>query len=176
MNDNGAWNLDLIFTLFPDYVASQIISIRPPILEDADCCNWRWHENFSIGNAYEVFEQNDWDPHSNHWKLIWHLPVSQRIRLFFWLPLKGKLLTNSERHKRNLANSVACPLCGSVNETVLHTLCDCTYARDIWNHAMQASPGLSIMRLAAFFPLRRPPLSVLAPSSNGPRHLRTALL
>lgn len=55
------------------------------------------------------------------WKLIWKWDGPQRIRSFLWLTHKGRLLTNSQRHRRHLASSPTCSLCNTQAETILHS-------------------------------------------------------
>lgn len=47
---------------------------------------------------------------------------------------KQRLLTNAERTRRGIGIDPTCGICGQEYEDVLHTLWDCTAARDIWNH------------------------------------------
>lgn len=60
------------------------------------------------------------------------LKLPPRIKQFFWLVLHQKLLINHERVRRNLAANGDYALCGCGNETVLHVLCDCSFAKKVW--------------------------------------------
>ncbi|KAL8159786.1 hypothetical protein V2J09_001323 [Rumex salicifolius] len=64
---------------------------------------------------------------------IWRLRVSERIRMFLWIGVHGKLMTNAERFRRHFASSPTCSICGRGDETLLHIFRDCDKARDVWN-------------------------------------------
>ncbi|KAK9025344.1 hypothetical protein V6N11_038213 [Hibiscus sabdariffa] len=82
--------------------------------------------------AYLRLADPHWPPNQSVWKLIWRLTVSQRVRLFLWLPYKQRLMTNATRHRRNLTASPTCPLCSNQSETILHSLRDCVEVRQLW--------------------------------------------
>ncbi|KAK8568178.1 hypothetical protein V6N12_006738 [Hibiscus sabdariffa] len=65
--------------------------------------------------------------------MIWSLRVPQRLRIFLWLTLKGRLMTNAERFRRSLCSHTICPCCQSTDESVLHVLRDCSHALEVWN-------------------------------------------
>ncbi|KAK5776838.1 hypothetical protein PVK06_044803 [Gossypium arboreum] len=45
---------------------------------------------------------------------------------------KQRLLTNSERARRGIGHSSACPLCGHEIEDILDVICDCSKAKEVW--------------------------------------------
>ncbi|GMI85215.1 hypothetical protein HRI_002190800 [Hibiscus trionum] len=98
-----------------------------------DFCVWHQDPCFSISKAYDILMKPTCNPSSSHWKIIWQLVVSQRVRLFLWLAFNAKLLNNQERHRRTFAASAVCSLCNDFNESVVHSLCDCVVARAVWD-------------------------------------------
>ncbi|XP_038995727.1 uncharacterized protein LOC120120042 [Hibiscus syriacus] len=120
MTNTSSWNYTLLSSLFPADVLPHFASIRYPIIGyTKESCNWRWHDNFSISNAYEKLMENNWEPHSTVWKTI----------------------CNVERFQRTLSNSAICTIFRTSNETVLQIIRDCSFARDVWNHV---SPQASL--------------------------------
>ncbi|CAN1147966.1 Putative ribonuclease H protein At1g65750, partial [Linum perenne] len=69
------------------------------------------------------------------WDKIWKWEGPFRVKSFLWLAIHGRLLTNSERVRRHLAASPACPRCEVASESICHTLRDCPSAAAIWTHA-----------------------------------------
>ncbi|CAN1308034.1 Putative ribonuclease H protein At1g65750 [Linum perenne] len=63
-----------------------------------------------------------------NWDKVWKWEGPYRIKSFLWLAVHGRLLTNSERVRRHLATSAACPRCGAASESVAHALRDCPLA------------------------------------------------
>ncbi|KAH1074841.1 hypothetical protein J1N35_027169 [Gossypium stocksii] len=70
--------------------------------------------------------------------LSWSRTTSgpQRVRQFIWLALKQRLLTNSKRVRRGIAQDASCQLCGHFLEDNLHTLRDCPLAKNIWKQVI----------------------------------------
>ncbi|KAL4386567.1 hypothetical protein GQ457_09G022170 [Hibiscus cannabinus] len=56
------------------------------------------------------------------WSKVWNLKVSQRIRVFAWLVLHGRLLTNVERVRRHCAASELCEVCHGGPENIEHII------------------------------------------------------
>ncbi|CAN1789669.1 Putative ribonuclease H protein At1g65750 [Linum perenne] len=63
---------------------------------------------------------------------IWKWDGPYRIKLFLWLALHERLMTNVERVRRHLVDSSICPRCGARAETVCHVLRDCPIAIGVW--------------------------------------------
>ncbi|KAK9032449.1 hypothetical protein V6N11_056713 [Hibiscus sabdariffa] len=133
MTPSGSWDVALLLSLFPTPVAHRILSIRCPDTSDGvDFCYWRWHDRFTVREAYLKCMENSLDSSSTHWDAVWSLSVPQRVRVFLWLALRQKLMTNLERQRRNLCNNVSCSRC-SFAESTTHVLRDCAHARQIWD-------------------------------------------
>ncbi|EEF28145.1 conserved hypothetical protein [Ricinus communis] len=65
------------------------------------------------------------------WRYVWKWDSPQGIRMFLWLVVWEKLLTNVECHKRHLTNDTSCARCSAANEDVLHALRDCPKVKRI---------------------------------------------
>ncbi|MBA0602312.1 hypothetical protein Gorai_002497, partial [Gossypium raimondii] len=52
------------------------------------------------------------------WKLSWKFKGPQRVRVFIWLSLKQRLLTNAEKTKRGIGMGPACRICGHEISTI----------------------------------------------------------
>ncbi|KAA3479931.1 reverse transcriptase [Gossypium australe] len=50
-----------------------------------------------------------------------------------------RLLTNSERVKRGIAQDVSRLLCGHIKEDILHILRDCPFAKEVWHNIIPAN-------------------------------------
>nr|GMD23947.1 ribonuclease H [Ipomoea batatas] len=60
------------------------------------------------------------DRDENGFEWIWRLGCLERCKTFIWLLIKGKLLTNMERVKRNFSSDNIFPLCGDGEESLEH--------------------------------------------------------
>ncbi|KAK9020995.1 hypothetical protein V6N11_011006 [Hibiscus sabdariffa] len=110
LQGDGNWNTSRLSALLDPVVVPYVIGVPPPSLDDT----------------------RDMDACDPKWACIWSLPVTQRIRMFLWLVLRQRLLTNGERVRRGLSFDPSCSCCGCYNETILHILRDCPPVRSFW--------------------------------------------
>lgn len=93
---------------------------------------------FSIKSAYcFLYDLQEREQAGFPFKLIWKWCGPQRIRTFLWKLANGRLLTNDERFKRNMAWDNLCPCCNSQSETILHAIRDCDVVTDLWESLVQ---------------------------------------
>ncbi|XP_040967822.1 uncharacterized protein [Gossypium hirsutum] len=122
---NGDWNLDLFRLWLPEEVVRRIISIPLP-LDQAGPNFLSWSRTtsgvFSVKSAYFLLKDEFWNPKEATWSMLWKIPGPQRVKHFIWLILKQRLLTNSERVMRGIAQDATCHLCGYIKEYTLHFL------------------------------------------------------
>ncbi|CAN1130091.1 Putative ribonuclease H protein At1g65750, partial [Linum perenne] len=63
----------------------------------------------------------------------WRWKGPNRIRFFLWLAVQERLLTNSSRVHRHLADLATCPVCLTADETSSHVRRDCSFASEVWS-------------------------------------------
>ncbi|KAK1315875.1 hypothetical protein QJS10_CPA05g01948 [Acorus calamus] len=63
---------------------------------------------------------------------MWKIKSPLKIKVFWWLLAKERLLTKVYRAKWCPAESVTCALCGADPETVVHLFCACRVVKDFW--------------------------------------------
>ncbi|KAL4353155.1 hypothetical protein GQ457_06G030220 [Hibiscus cannabinus] len=142
INEHGEWDILKLSTIFTVDVVPYILGIKPPDPQaGSDICVWRWttHHDFELQSAYSHWAQSDLAAPDPIWKRIWGLQIPQRVRCFLWLARRQKLLTNLERYKRTLTDDPRCPICHRDEESILHTLRDCSFFRQIWKNVVPQS-------------------------------------
>ncbi|PWA44555.1 hypothetical protein CTI12_AA523610 [Artemisia annua] len=88
---------------------------------------------FSVKSAISLI-RNDGDVKLDRkWVLVWKAPVSERIRMFIWLALHDRLLSNVQRVARRLSDDPRCTRCGADEESLDHILRRCPFSFIIWN-------------------------------------------
>ncbi|KAK9015627.1 hypothetical protein V6N11_006726 [Hibiscus sabdariffa] len=132
---NGGWNWNQLCQWLPADALAATAAIKPPRPDaGADVPGWRWENNrtFSVRSAYKALTADTTTPlvpistdNTNCWSRIWKLQVQQRVRVFLWLVLHQRIMTNVERKRRHLAISDVCASCQSEAETIIHVLRDC---------------------------------------------------
>lgn len=81
-------------------------------------------------------------PANPKWDIVWRAPVQQRVRVFLWLLLHERLLCNTNRVHRHLADDPRCQRCNNnSDETLLHLFRDCPAVKSL--HASIGGPGRS---------------------------------
>lgn len=54
---------------------------------------------------------------SQPWKVVWQLPIIQKLKIFFWQLLQNKLSTRDRLSKWMNEIALTCPLCRSASES-----------------------------------------------------------
>lgn len=62
-----------------------------------------------------------------------------RRKTLIWLLRQNKLLTYQQLGRRGVIASTYCPVCGRAEETALHAMRDCEWARQTWATLIQPS-------------------------------------
>lgn len=96
---------------------------------------------YTVKSGYHIIrgmEQTDantastsFDIDKRTWKIIWHLNVPQKIKVFLWKAMHGILDVRDNLARKRIVSSGRCPLCGQENETVEHALLFCSWTRPV---------------------------------------------
>ncbi|XP_072064218.1 uncharacterized protein [Arachis hypogaea] len=132
---SGDWDVAKLKSWLPDLVVQKILAMSPPSTwKEGDHIAWANSADgvFSLKSAYNSL-QNDPGIQNHIFKLIWRWKGPERIRYFLWLVAHDAILTNAERIRRHMSQNAACPICQHRDETTMHVLHDCYFARATWN-------------------------------------------
>lgn len=88
---------------------------------------------FSFKFAYYVNLEDSVEVPNQKWQVVWKFRVPERVRVFMWKVLHGRIITNSLHARRGIIDDASCKACGVVEESLLHVLRDCFLAKRIWN-------------------------------------------
>ncbi|CAN1789663.1 Putative ribonuclease H protein At1g65750 [Linum perenne] len=132
--DTG-WNIDKLNRVLPSEIVEQVMG-RSALRDDLGPDSWVWGDahdgRFKINSAYRMLHNQDSYRENGLFSKIWKWDGPYRIKLFLWLALHERLMTNVERVRRHLVDSSICPRCGARAETVCHVLRDCPIAIGVW--------------------------------------------
>ncbi|CAL1353808.1 unnamed protein product [Linum trigynum] len=132
--DSG-WRLDEFQSLLPQQVVDQIrAAIVDPLAAEEDRPFWSLTANgsFSASSTFKALQHQNPEVNQHYWKRIWKLQVLERVRVFIWMAVQGKLTTNSIRKHRHLTQDDSCIECRGIPETNVHCLRDCRKAKTVW--------------------------------------------
>ncbi|GMP54924.1 hypothetical protein CsSME_00019917 [Camellia sinensis var. sinensis] len=106
-----------------------------------------WHHtkngNFEVRSGYQIAMRDSQLRTSNgastsvqqpakFWKLLWSLPVSPKVRNFWWRVCNNKLATKENLFRCKCTTSQRCPMCGLCSESIEHLLFQCSWTRPVW--------------------------------------------
>lgn len=66
-----------------------------------------------------------------YWQRLWRLKLPEKIKMFLWRASKDILPCNVNLVKRCTPISVMCPRCGAKEETGIHALFECSFAKQV---------------------------------------------
>ncbi|KAL4277908.1 hypothetical protein GQ457_03G021160 [Hibiscus cannabinus] len=94
---------------------------------------------FTVKSAYELRCGATVCDDGKLWQTIHNYKGLQRIKIFLWLACLGRVLTNSERVRRHLAENANCIVCGALVEDVNHVVRWCPQAIGAWSSVIKLS-------------------------------------
>ncbi|CAN1824284.1 Putative ribonuclease H protein At1g65750 [Linum perenne] len=137
---DGTWNFDKLRGVLPTQAVNLVMGMTPPQADRGDD-EWVWGEEidgqFSIKSAYRIVCSLGSSRLADPWLSIWKWKGPNRAKLFLWLAIHEKIMTNTGRKRRNLTDDDSCAYCLTQAESVLHMLRDCEAAKEIWKHFHQ---------------------------------------
>ncbi|KAM6544107.1 hypothetical protein CsatB_008554 [Cannabis sativa] len=136
--DCFAWDVDLVRDLFNTRDAQLILSIPLNSSRSDDVWFWSFESsgNFSVKSMYRHLQQRKEDDlqlvGSDFWGKLWRLKVPPKVKDLVWRAASNCLPTKSMLRYKRVNIDATCPVCSSSNETILHRLVDCSFARACW--------------------------------------------
>ncbi|KAK8673256.1 hypothetical protein V6N13_111605 [Hibiscus sabdariffa] len=137
--------------VLPEVILYHLAATPPPLPHlGADVPGWRWDDKreFRVSFAYSVLMQDGARVHSSKWARIWSLKVPQRVKVFLWITVHHRLLTNVERVRRHIASSDMCGLCFRGPEDIDHVLRHCEKANELWRNVLGHEVAASLSSLS----------------------------
>ncbi|XP_019155928.1 PREDICTED: uncharacterized protein LOC109152735 [Ipomoea nil] len=140
-HDQGIWKQDLILQLFIPRDANLILQ-TPVCVDFKD--DWYWSGDirgiYTVKNGYKQLGEIN-GPCDALWNNIWKLQVPPKWRIFLWRAITNILPTITNLIRRRVEIQNVCPACGFLEEDVMHILCNCVYARHVWNISQLQIPN-----------------------------------
>lgn len=97
-----------------------------------DSISWLWNDSkrYSAASAYQCQFAGSFT--NLHFDKLWSAKVEPKCQFFMWLWLRGRILTNDNLATRGIPQSEMCNLCDQQDETPLHLILRCPFARAVW--------------------------------------------
>ncbi|KAJ3705118.1 hypothetical protein LUZ61_008823 [Rhynchospora tenuis] len=94
---------------------------------------WKWSSTglYSSSSAYSILADPGLRSHYHSW--LWKMKVPPKVKIFLWILLLDRVLTQQNLLIRNWPTIPACQCCDNTTlETSYHLFVSCDYARQIW--------------------------------------------
>ena len=88
---------------------------------------------FTVSSMYDLVVAEANLSNRRPWHKIWKLKVTPQVKLFIWLLLHGKILTNAERLRKSFTHNPLCYYCPGMVEDLNHILRYCSKVKDLWS-------------------------------------------
>ncbi|XP_019199054.1 PREDICTED: uncharacterized protein LOC109192802 [Ipomoea nil] len=129
---NG-WNNNLLDELF----APRDVLLIKQLPVNLNCDDvWFWDRDlrgcYSVKDGYRRMGEVN-GPCLPAWNNLWSLQVPPRWRIFMWRALSNILPTLDNLLNRRVELINICPACGVGEENIMHALCTCPFASQVWN-------------------------------------------
>ncbi|XP_071727165.1 uncharacterized protein [Rutidosis leptorrhynchoides] len=103
---------------------------------------WKWNLDqsgiFTTKALATILDNLKLDTPSSTFKTPRNKLLPQKINIFIWRVLYGRIPTRVELDKRGVdLDSILCPLCNLHTESIEHILFQCTLSTSIWNSILQ---------------------------------------
>ncbi|KAK4403141.1 putative ribonuclease H protein [Sesamum angolense] len=138
------WDVDTINALLWPVDREAILQIPLSISGGPDLLIWHYSNNglFSVRSAYHLALSSflasnagtsDGRPrYKKLWKSIWQAKVPSKAKVFIWRAIRNALPTAANLRRKMPHEEIVCPFCTDTDETIIHTLLHCCFARQVW--------------------------------------------
>ncbi|KAE8678663.1 hypothetical protein F3Y22_tig00111402pilonHSYRG00056 [Hibiscus syriacus] len=123
---SGSWDTSSLYSLLVPKAIPHVLGIFPPgTSPEDDVIVWRPSPTgrFSVASAYESLVSSAWEDCNPIWHLLYKLPIPERIRIFLWLVIKQRIMTNEERVRRGFVVDPSRLSCSCLVETAVDPSC-----------------------------------------------------
>ncbi|KAH9683740.1 putative reverse transcriptase/RNA-dependent DNA polymerase [Citrus sinensis] len=128
------WDLDALTDIFNEKDRGLITQI--PLSSRRDDDVWYWSADskglFTVRSCYKMLVYLSEIPSSNIWQRIWKLKVPAKVKHFIWRAGVNVLPTADNLRRRQVELASTCPICNAADESVVHCLLNCSFAKSCW--------------------------------------------
>ncbi|KAJ4792133.1 RNA-directed DNA polymerase (reverse transcriptase)-related family protein [Rhynchospora pubera] len=115
-------------------ILQQVPFFNLSVMSENSIATWKWTANgiFSSSSAYGVLSNTGLI--SKYHLALWKVKSPPRVKVFLWILLQDRLLTQQNLIVRGWPCPTSCPCCNtSLMETTDHLFLHCQYATSIWS-------------------------------------------
>lgn len=144
------WRWDEFADFLPSDALESIASVE--IFEEFEASDQNfWSPSslgkFTIKSALSIFRNDVPSDPRDLWTRLWKLRAPQRIRVFAWLVVHDRIISNATCVKRGFIVYAHCELCGADCESSDHILRECLEIKHVWQYFWGFGCGLKGVRM-----------------------------
>ncbi|KAH9763200.1 putative reverse transcriptase/RNA-dependent DNA polymerase [Citrus sinensis] len=128
------WDYDVIRDIFNRRDSELILQI--PLSSRRASDEWYWLADskgiYSVRSCYKLLDSINEPPDSCIWCKIWKLEVPTKVKNFIWRAVANVVPTTDNLIQRRVEVNSICPICNASNESLLHILVKCPFAKTCW--------------------------------------------
>ncbi|KAK6130344.1 hypothetical protein DH2020_035901 [Rehmannia glutinosa] len=140
------WNVDLIKRKFCTEEASIILGIPLPRHNREDQLVWHFTRSgrYSVKTGYHLARRHLYlkteesrgggssSKSKSSWLFIWSSNVPEKIKITVWRLATNALPLRQNLTRKKITTDTSCPLCDHGEESAIHRVIDCDFARQCW--------------------------------------------
>lgn len=152
--DKREWDSEVISDVLNERDQECVLAIPLAVADQEDKLFWRLEESgiYSVKSAYNFLQKQkgDWnvDEDGIIWKILWNIKAPPKVLNLVWRALTGTLPTLSQLRLKNVQVQAMCPNCQLEDESIVHILVYCQYARQCWSVLL---PELQFVECSSFY-------------------------
>ena len=130
-----SWDVEVVSDLFTDRDKKLILQIPIPIRDKEDSWYWALEDKgvFSVKSCYRKI-RGEYDCVDRvFWKRVWGLQLPGKMLNFLWRASVNVLPTAVALQTKRVNVNAECSWCHVAVENAVHTLFECSIAREVWN-------------------------------------------
>ncbi|KAF7830841.1 reverse transcriptase [Senna tora] len=136
----GGWEWDKLSFQVLEFIKQQIEGIpcfKSSSRDDIKAWSYCVSGKFNLKSAYWLALCQNMGTEfssSSNFKWVWKIACPEKIKVFVWFCLNNALPCRANIIYKGIQVPNVCPICNQDNETQLHILRDCSYARRMWGN------------------------------------------
>ncbi|KAH9665893.1 putative reverse transcriptase/RNA-dependent DNA polymerase [Citrus sinensis] len=132
--DERRWDFDVVTDLFNTRDRDLILKIPLSVRRDRDM--WHWLADpggvFSVRSCYKLMTYDANTSALSFWRRLWKLEVPSKVKNFLWRAATNVLPTYDNLLRRRVQVLPLYVVCNTCNESIIHILVDCGFAKACW--------------------------------------------
>lgn len=137
--DRKQWDVDLVEDIFNRRDRDCILNTPLQPSNNDDILYWRLENSgiYSVKSAYQHLQKQkeiqNFNDSDNIWKQLWCIKAPPKTLNLVWRALSSCLPTLVQLRMKHVQVQGFCPVCQEEEETTMHSLVSCRYAKQCWN-------------------------------------------